>query len=241
MASGDPYQKAQPGEKLAIYAKTWNEVVDLVRPSAEAIPGREFSYRHINFRVYCKNDTESDIPRWAVLKIHDTLPSVTGVTGAAADQFESSPAVVGRKPDGEGARGFVVAVEPIKSASVGLAAIAGVVQARVQMLCDSHRYAKTKSNQTNYLESDIQGPFRILWKGSTGPTPTGATGPGAPWALVMFAAGNPLEDARDYSTGATQLLGHAAISGATGCSNELAWFSVTECDGVPSYSSSYFF
>ena len=235
----DAYRKVRPGEPVRIAAGTWNRVVDQVttRPRFD---GETSPFPPTNFRVRCRNNTSTGIQRWGVLEITDVLEAPTGVGG----QFEQWPGVVGITPGATLATGtsYVVAVEPIPAGGIGQAAIAGVVQARVLVRCTGHEYAKPATVQTDYLETAHAGPFKILWRGTTGPAnPTGVTGPTKPWALLMFSDEKPPETYPGHSTGAVQLLGHGkGAASATGCDTGLQWYSVTECSGNPSYATSYF-
>lgn len=237
--TSDPYAKAQPGDKLTIHAAAWNRVIDMVKPQAAASPGEEFSYQRTNFRVHCQNSTGDDVPQWGVLGIQGILDAPTGTSSSW-----SWPGIVGGLPTGPSATGvsYVIAVEPIQENAIGQAAIAGVVQARVLVRCTGHQYATPKSSEVNYLETSEAGPFRIIWKGNTGPAnPTGVTGPTKPWALLAFDYERPLESIQGHSTGSIQLLGHGKpTTGASGCDGGLAWYSVSECSGNPSYATSYF-
>ena len=238
----NPLRHVRPGEPVKVAASTWNKIVEQVKFHPEAV-GEEAAFPRPNFTVRLFNYTTDTIDRWSVLQIESMLEVPTGATGPAVDTFQSWPGVIGTAP-GYGAattRAYAVAVEPIPVGGIGQGAIAGVVQGRVQMLCTGHQYAKPKYNQVGYMESADSGPFRILWVGATGPIPTGTTGPGTPWALLMFGTERAAETIPGHSTGATQLLGHGkAGSGATGCDTGLQWYSVTECSGTPSYASSYF-
>jgi hypothetical protein len=179
--SGDPYAKAQPGEKLKIHATTWNQVVDLVKPGAAAAPGEEFSYRRTNFRVYCQNKTSGTVPRWGVLHIDGVLPTPSGSTGTATEGFQSSPAVIGKTPTGTTNGSFVIAVEPIGADKLGMAAIDGVVQCKLDVTDASHRFATPKPGSTTELKTASSGEAAILWKES-------GTGAGK-WGLVRIGDG----------------------------------------------------
>jgi hypothetical protein len=179
--SDDPYAKAQPGEKLKIHATTWNQVVDLVKPGASAAPGDEFSYRRTNFRVYCQNKTSGTVPQWGVLHIDGVLPTPSGSTGTATEGFQSSPAVIGKTPTGTTNGSFVIAVEPIGADKLGMAAIDGVVQCKLDVTDASHRFATPKSGSTEELKTASSGEAAILWKEP-------GTGTGK-WGLVRIGAG----------------------------------------------------
>lgn len=245
----NPYRKVNPGEPLQIAAATWNRVIDEVatRPRFDGGMGE---WPHINFSVRCRNDSGALVSRWSVLQITGVLESPTG----SFTQFERMPGVIGVSPGGPAENAsYVVALDPIEAGSIGMAAVAGAVQCRVNVRCTGHQYAVPASGVSAYMDTTDSGPFKIIWRDTTGPAAatgatgasgvTGPTGPKAtgPWALVLFGTERPLESITGHSSGATQLLGHAkAASGSSGCDAGLAWFSVTECPGNTSLASSYF-
>jgi hypothetical protein len=188
----NPLRHVRPGEPVKVAASAWNKIVEEVKFHPRAV-GETGAFPRTNFTVRMKNYTSGPIERWAVLQIESLLEVPTGVTGPAVDSFESWPGVIGVTP-GSGAettRAYAVAVEPIPVGGIGQAAIDGVVQARVLVVSESHGYATPKSSEVNYLETADAGPFKILWKGTTGPAnPTGVTGPTKPWALLSFEAGS---------------------------------------------------
>ena len=235
----DGFRKVRPGEPVRVAARAWNQIIDQV-VTKPRFDGNTSAWPQTNFRVRCRNNTSTGISRWGVLQIDNILEAPTGV----GSQFESWPGVIGITPGVSLATGvaYVVAVEPIPVGAIGQAAIDGVVQARVLVRCTGHQYAKPKSSEIDYLETADAGPFRILWKGTTGPAnPTGVTGPTKPWALLSFDYEKPLDSIDGHTTGATQLLGHGkAATGASGCDTGLQWYTMTECSGNPSYASSYF-
>ena len=238
----NPLRHVRPGEPVKVAASAWNKIVEQVKFHPLAV-GEEAAFPRPNFTVRMKNFTTGPLDRGGVLQIESLLETPTGTTGPAVDSFLSWPGVVGVVPGlgAAGTKSYVVAVEPIPAGEIGQGAIAGVVQSRVQMKCTGHQYAQPKTSEIGYMQSADSGPFRILWVGATGPIPTGTTGPGTPWALLLFGTERAAETIPGHATGATQLLGHGkAGSGTTGCDTGLQWYSVTECSGTPSYASSYF-
>lgn len=248
----NPYRKVNPGEALQIAAATWNRVIDEVatRPRFDGGVGE---WPPINFSVRCRNDSGSLVARWSVLQITGVLETPTG----SFTQFERMPGVIGVSPGGPaGNASYVVALDPIEAGAIGMAAVAGAVQCRVNVRCTGHQYAVPASGVSAYMDTTDSGPFKIIWRDTTGPAAatgatgaSGVTGPRAtgPWALVLFGSERPVESIPNYSTGATQLLGHAkaasgasGASGPSGCDTGLQWYSVTECSGNPSYATSYF-
>lgn len=178
--SGDPYRKAQPGERLRIPAVAWNRVLDVVGPSSAATPGAEFAYRKTNFQVYCQNETGGDVDRWDVLAITGVTPAPSGPTDASTNQFQTSPAVIGVSTTGTTNGQFVVAVEPIADGKMGLVAIDGVVQVKLDIVDANHRFATPKAYSTE-LKTASAGEATILWKES-------GTGTGK-WGLVRIGGG----------------------------------------------------
>lgn len=248
----NPFRKVNPGEPLKIAAQTWNAVVDEVATRPRFDAGGS-AWPPINFSVRCRNDSGANVARWSVLQIDGVLEDPTGTF----TQFERAPGVIGVSPGGPTeSASYVVVLDPIEAGAIGMAAVAGAVQCRVNVRCTGHQYAVPANGVAAYMDTTDSGPFKILWRGTTGPAAatgvTGATGPTGPratgpWAIVMFGTDRPLESFPNYSTGATQLLGHAkaasgasGATGSSGCDLGLQWYSVTECAGNPSYATSYF-
>lgn len=161
--AGDPYRRAQPGERLRIPAAAWNRLMDNAMQMPLASQGDEFSYRRTNFRIYCQNKTSGTIPQWGVLHIDGVLPTPSGATGAATNQFQTFPAISGITPTGTTQAGFVVAVEQIERDKLGMVAIDGVVQVKLDIKDPSHRFAKPKPGSTSQLETAASGDASILW------------------------------------------------------------------------------
>lgn len=182
----DGFRKVRPGEPVRVAAQAWNKIIDQV-VTKPRFDGNTSASPQTNFRVRVRNNTSTGIPRWGVLQISNILEAPTGVGG----QFEQWPGVIGGTPASgpEGGVSYAVAVEPIPAGRIGQGAIDGVVQSRVLVLNTGHQYAKPKAGEVDYLETADSGPFRIIWKGATGPAnPTGVTGPTKPWALLSFEA-----------------------------------------------------
>jgi hypothetical protein len=188
----NPLRHVRPGEPVKVAASAWNKIIEEVKFHPRAV-GETFDFPRTNFTVRMKNFTTGTLERWGVLQIDSLLETPTGVTGPDVDSFQSWPGVVGVVPGlgSASTKSYVVAVEPIPAGEIGQGAINGVVQARVLVLNTGHQYAKPKTGEIDYLETVDSGPFRIIWKGATGPAnPTGVTGPTKPWALLSFEAGS---------------------------------------------------
>jgi hypothetical protein len=179
--------KLEPGQKLngAITARSWNRMVD----ATEIVLGspRDFGADGVqgppapNHTILCRNDSGAAVGRWGVLAITGMVISPSGATGAALLSWQTSPAVIGVSPPTGAGAGFVVAVEPIAAGKLGQAAVAGVVQAKINVSDANHTFATPRPGSTTEFDSASSGPAFILWK-------DGGTGSGK-WALLRIGAG----------------------------------------------------
>lgn len=177
----DPFRKVVPGERLAIQAVAWNRVIDQIALAPAAAPSGGETGRLTNLRILCKNETSGTVDQWGILHITGIAPAITGVTGAAFEQFQTAPAVVGVTPTGATSGQFLVAVEPIKAGEFGLAAIDGVVQVKLDVTAESDGFATPKPGSTTEMKTGSSGAATILWKQP-------GTGAGK-WGLVRIGAG----------------------------------------------------
>ena len=129
--------------------------------------------------ILAKNATTGTVNRWGVLSVAGVVFTPAGATGSATQQFQDQPVLSGGLPTGGSA--FVVAVEPIAAGKIGRVAVAGVVQAKVNITDAGHGFATAKDGDLTQLSSAASGDAQILWKESG----TGAT----KWAIVRFGAG----------------------------------------------------
>lgn len=183
----DAFSKVRPGEPLKIAAQAWNQVIDQVttRPRFDAASSAAPA---INFQVRCKNATTGDVPRWGVLQIDGILETPTGATGTYATgpkepgtiSFLSYPGVVGVTPTSDAGARFVVATQPIKAGEVGMAAIDGVVQVKLDITAGGDDLAGVKPGSVQQLRTGSGGDAVVLWKES---------GTGVKWGLVRIGAG----------------------------------------------------
>ena len=174
--------RIEKGQSLrsAISARAWNraqDAADLVlgaQPGFEAdgIRGPSAPYT----AVYAK--ASADVDRWGVLAISGMESTPSGPAG----QFHEMPVLQGSTPT-TGTTAFCVAVEPIKSGSLGKVAVAGVVQVKLDVKSESHQYAKCKASVVE-LETASSGEAFILWKES-------GTGAGK-WGLVRMGGARPV-------------------------------------------------
>jgi hypothetical protein len=167
--------------------------------------------------ILAKNNTTGAVRRWGVLSVAGVVFTPSGATGNATQQFQDQPVLSGGLPTGGSS--FVVAVEPIAAGKIGRVAVAGVVQAKINVVSESDTFATAKDGDLTQLTSASSGEATILWKES-------GTGTGK-WALVRFgaagAAGIRLGKVTGtWSKGSTVTVtqwkgdGSAAVSGPSG-------------------------
>jgi hypothetical protein len=128
--------------------------------------------------ILAKNNTTGAVRRWGVLSVAGVVFTPSGATGNATQQFQDQPVLSGGLPTGGSS--FVVAVEPIAAGNIGRVAVAGVVQAKINVVSESDTFATAKDGDLTQLTSASSGEATILWKES-------GTGSGK-WALVRFGA-----------------------------------------------------
>lgn len=182
----DSFAKVRPGQPIKIAARAWNSVIDQVtiRPRFGASPSLS---PPINFQVRCRNATTGDVPRWGVLQITGILETPTGATGAYSTgpqtagtmSFLSYPGVVGVTPTSAAGAKFVVATEPIEAGKVGMVAIDGVVQVKLDVGATDHSFASAKAGSVTQMRTGSSGEAAVLWK---------EDGTGLRWGLVRIGS-----------------------------------------------------
>lgn len=187
----DPRQYVRPGEKLRIAASQINFLNAMMRQDAGFTAGPLQGYEPGRNIILCRNSTGVDITRWGVMEISGI--EINPETNATSRRtFEEMPCVTGVMPTATTGSKFVIAVEPIKSNAIGRVAVAGVVQAIVNVSNAAHGYAAPIASNQAELASAASGPCEILWKAS-------GTG-NAKWALLRLQGGSyPLRIGRTAS------------------------------------------
>jgi hypothetical protein len=167
--------------------------------------------------ILAKNNTTGTVNRWGVLSVAGVVFTPSGATGNATQQFQDQPVLSGGLPTGGSS--FVVAVEPIAAGKIGRVAVAGVVQAKINVVAESDTFATAKDGDLTQLTSASSGEAQILWKESG----TGAS----KWAIVRFggAGGASIRLGKvtgTWSKGSTASVtqwkgdGSQAVTGASG-------------------------
>ena len=185
-------EKGRPGRiepgplRGQISARAWNRAQDaadiVLGQSADGAAEGPSAGPPAYTGILAQNSTTGVVNRWGVLSVAGVVFTPSGATGSATQQFQDQPVLSGGLPTGGSA--FVVAVEPIAAGKIGRVAVAGVVQAKINITDAGHGFAKAKDGDLTQLSSADTGDAQILWKESG----TGAS----KWAIVRFggAAGS---------------------------------------------------
>lgn len=134
------------------------------------------------------NDSGGNRNRWDVLEI--TGPFSDPVAGDTSDDralslldFQAAVAVRGGTPSVGGLGKFVVLYEPVAAGEIGYGYLAGVCQARINIVSETDVSADLTPGDPSMLTSG-SGPAAILWKQE----PADRTG-GYAWAIVRLGGG----------------------------------------------------
>ncbi len=180
MSDGAP-NRIKPGPlRGQISARAWNRAQD----AADIVLGDRYGQAgeaqtdgpKPYTPILARNSTTGTVNRWGVLSVAGVVFTPSGATGNATQQFQDQPVLSGGLPTGGSS--FVVAVEPIAAGKIGRVAVAGVVQAKIDITDASHTFAAAKDGDLTQLASATSGEAQILWKES-------GTGTGK-WAIVRF-------------------------------------------------------
>jgi hypothetical protein len=183
MARSDGRVEAGQNLKTAFSAHAWNraqDAADIVLGARGGVQGGPQQAGQLPY-TWClaKNASGSDVPRWGVLAITGMEIEPTSEAGGATAEFERLPVVTGDTPS-DGDTAWCVAVEPIADGKVGRVAVAGVVQAKVDIDDEDDEFVKV-GDSVDELVTGTEGQGAILWKQD-------GTGTGK-WALIRFGAG----------------------------------------------------
>ena len=179
--------RIEKGMKIggAISARAWNRAQEAADIVLGEQGGRDASGVQgpspLNHQIYVRNDAGSAVGYWGVLAITGVVAPPTGSTGSSVAQFQTEPAVVGVLPTTGATGAYVVALEPIAAGKFGRAAIAGVVQGKLNVIDAAHGFAVPVPGSATAFESATAGPATILWKEP-------GTGSGK-WCLVRIGSG----------------------------------------------------
>jgi hypothetical protein len=188
--------------------------------------------------ILARNSTTGTVNRWGVLSVAGVVFTPSGATGNATQQFQDQPVLSGGLPTGGSS--FVVAVEPIAAGKIGRVAVAGVVQAKINVVSESDTFATAKDGDLTQLTSASSGEATILWKES-------GTGAGK-WALVRFGAAGASAGIRLGKVTGTWTKAQGAIvthwkgdgsSAVTGPSGPATFYAINRAQTVTGPSNGY--
>lgn len=186
-----PHGRIEPGQPLesAISARAWNraqDAADIVLGAGGGgmtAAGGRMSAAPFSL-LPCKNSWQSAIPRYGVLGIHGfdavEIKPTSDATSPETLQFLQYPVLRGELPYANEPC-IAIATEPIPAGAVGMVAMAGVCQARIEIKNVNHSRATTKHANSDELVSCGSGGYPIIWK----PAETGT----GKLALIMVQPG----------------------------------------------------
>ncbi len=184
MARSDGRVEAGQNLKTAFSAHAWNraqDAADIVLGARGGVQGGPQQAGPLPY-TWClaKNDSGSDVPRWGVLAITGMEIEPTSEAGGATAEFERLPVLTGGTPS-EGDASWCVAVEPIAVGKIGRVAVAGVVQAKVDIKSEDDELVAA-GDSVDELITSPDGQAVIIWK---------EEGVGSQkWALIRFGSGS---------------------------------------------------
>jgi hypothetical protein len=169
-------EKVTTGQRVSFKAADFNSMADaanyinLNKPKIGAVnAGSRGSNPNVFF---IENNSGADLDRGYVLGIDTPITT----PDADEDRFCEGIAFEGVEPVAGTHEGkFAVLVEPINDGDLGRAAVAGIVQAKVDIQAETDKFADIEGAST-LLKSGASGA-KILWK---------ETGTGEKWAVVRL-------------------------------------------------------
>lgn len=159
--SGNPYRRARTGEPLRIPAQTYNEMLSVLSGGGSVISSRGASLSN-DAAVHIRNDTGADRARYSVYGISGPVFLPDAADSGAQSAFEYGVFLSGVIPTASHAGAFAISIEPIRDGGAGLALLAGVTLARVEMVSESHQTADVKVGDPSRLLSG-GGTAQLLW------------------------------------------------------------------------------
>jgi len=163
------------GENLnkAISASTWNELLSLLDHrdtnglwSSSSQLGMASNRRPPNPNaLWLRNDSGANLSQFNILGI--ASPAVDA--GVNNGEFQREVTIAGVLPTKEHYGAFAVLCDAIPDGQCGWAVAGGVVQCRVDVLDDKHKFCEVQEGNLNSLKSCVRGSCQIIWKRGGGP------------------------------------------------------------------------
>ena len=183
----DPFKAVNPGDEIELTAIAWNAMLDAARQvgprtggNSGPIPGRQATI------VQVSNGTGGDLAR----------NSVVGLDGPIFTPEQSEDAFLREvtfrtiTPDIDlHKRRFAILLDAIPADQVGRAYLDGVCQVKVDVVNESHRFARLIDMESGHLESCAHGYAELLWTEADGAYYGYDTG--VMWAIVRLGTFGP--------------------------------------------------
>jgi hypothetical protein len=168
------YPKVKTGDPIRPQASFVNALADLLANDRQRGVGSTLSPAGRDFYtpVIVKNTDAAYMPAGGVGRVTDSLIDPSENLG----RFQGRPVLAVEVATSDNADSTaVIATDRIEADGFGLAAIAGVIQCRVNVSDADHRFAKPSTSTDWELESDASDGFPIVYKES---------GTGEVWAIL---------------------------------------------------------
>lgn len=137
-------RRLEKGRRLRIRAADWNQIASTVEGIGPAVGGTSLGGVSQTI-AFVRNDSDTDIDRGEILAIDG--PLISRVENES--EYLSRPTFSGIEPTNEHAGRFVIALEPMATATleegavgeIGRCVVAGVTLAQIKLRHPSHRFA----------------------------------------------------------------------------------------------------
>lgn len=176
------YRRLQSGGPLSIEARAWNALMDQLESfrqaggnrAAGAVPGA---------RVKVRNETGAALGQYAAVRL--TRPVIDFDDNES--EFLNDLCIAAETPRADGKETVAILNEPLSTNAIGQATIAGVVQARVEVLSGLEGLAHVKAVDGSGLltlcrHTDSKVIGQVLWR-----TPGTSDGGNYKWAVVLLS------------------------------------------------------
>ena len=178
---GDTLKKVTAGQRLQMPASTFNTFIDVARAwlaDQQATGGEERIEARQTGTILVRNDTNTDLPQFAVLGIDGVVFTPTDNEA----EFRRRPVYTGIAPTVAIHFGgwFCVLSEPLADGKIGRAVVDGVTPVKVNVVDEDHWFADVIDDDTAKFTSSPDGAAQILVK---------EPGTGGKWAVVRLGIG----------------------------------------------------
>lgn len=217
----DFFQLIKPGDPIPTSAGLWNAMIAAAKAEQQrkadgGVAGPLAQVRSSTI-VRVKNTTDDPVGRKGILGLDGPIYSPANEKGEEA--FLREVAMKGVNPDSSHLGRFAVLLEPAEPQRVVRAVVAGVTQAKVDVLDSSERQCDCLSGDTGQLATLSGGSASILWREGDD---DGTKATGSQWAIVRLSgAPEMFEFARIAKSTSS---GIPAISGLTPGSDDVEWY-----------------